>query len=60
MSKYCFINEFLKILGVSVQILRNWNNKSKRVNKTRNLVEELIEKGGEDNDKNCSSNVGPK
>ncbi len=107
MSKYYSINEFLKILGVSAQTLRNWNNNGKlhphhtsslyncdieiidstekseqeelvedfvqiitvfrcklqgrRANKARKLVEELIEKGGEENiDKNNSSNVTAK
>lgn len=32
----------------------------KRANKARKLVKELIEEGGEDNDKNNSSNVNPK
>lgn len=29
MSKYYFINEFLKILGVSAQILRSWDKNGK-------------------------------
>ena len=29
MSKYYSINEFSKILGVSAQTLRNWDNNSK-------------------------------
>lgn len=29
MSKYHSINEFSKILGVSAQILRNWDNNDK-------------------------------
>ena len=29
MSKYYSINEFSKILGVSAQTLRNWNNNAK-------------------------------
>lgn len=102
MNKYYSINEFSKILGVSAQTLRNWDNngklhphhtssngyryysheqlnqqelvkdlvqiitifscklQGKRANKARKLVKELIEEGGEDNDKNNSSNVAPK
>ena len=33
---------------------------NQRTNKIRKLIKELIEKGGEDNDKNGSSNVSPK
>ena len=45
-----------------VQIITVFSCKlqGKRANKARKLVEELIEEGGEDNDKNNSSNVNPK
>lgn len=45
-----------------VQIITVFNCKlqGKRANKARKLVKELIEEGGEDNDKNNSSNVNPK
>ena len=45
-----------------VQIITVFSCKlqGKRANKARKLVKELIEEGGEDNDKNNSSNVAPK
>ena len=45
-----------------VQIITVFSCKlqGKRANKARKLVKELIEEGGEDNDKNNSSNVNPK
>ena len=45
-----------------VQIITVFSCKlqGKRANKARKLVNELIEEGGEDNDKNNSSNVAPK
>lgn len=45
-----------------VQIITVFSCKlqGKRANKVRKLVNELIEEGGEDNDKNNSSNVAPK
>lgn len=45
-----------------VQIITVFSCKlqGKRANKARKLVKELIEKGGEDSDKNNSSNVTPK
>lgn len=54
MSKYYSINEFSKVLGVSAQTLRNWDNKGKlhphHTSKARKLVKELIE-GGDEIDK---------
>lgn len=45
-----------------VQIITVFSCKlqGKRANKARKLVKELIEEGGEDNDKNNQSNVTPK
>lgn len=45
-----------------VQIITVFSCKlqGKRVNKAKKLVKELIEEGGEDNDKNNQSNVTPK
>ena len=45
-----------------VQIITVFSCKlqGKRENKARKLVKELIEEGGEDDDKNNSSNVNPK
>ena len=45
-----------------VQIITVFSCKlqGKRANKARKLVKELIEEGGEDDDKNNSSNVNPK
>ena len=45
-----------------VQIITVFSCKlqGKRANKARKLVKELIEEGGEDNDKNNQSNVAPK
>ena len=45
-----------------MQIITVFSCKSqgKRANKARKLVKELIEEGGEDDDKNNSSNVTPK
>lgn len=45
-----------------VQIITVFSCKlqGKRTNKARKLVKELIEEGGEDDDKNNSSNVTPK
>ena len=45
-----------------VQIITVFSCKlqGKRTNKVRKLVKELIEEGGEDNDKNNSSNAAPK
>ena len=124
MSKYYSINKFSKILGISVQTLRNWDKKGKlhphhtssngyryysheqlnqvmnvkpnldrivigyyrvssnkqkdelerqienmklyltaqgkRANKARKLVKELIDDGGEEDDKNNSSHADPK
>uniref|UniRef100_UPI0038CD4704 MerR family transcriptional regulator n=1 Tax=Velocimicrobium porci TaxID=2606634 RepID=UPI0038CD4704 len=96
MSKYYSINEFSKILGVSAQTLRNWDNNGKlhphhissngyryysheQLNQVMNIkpnldritigsginykkkgLKELIEEGGEDNDKNNSSNADSK
>jgi hypothetical protein len=42
MSKYYSIREFAKILGVSAQMLRNWDKKDKRANKVKKLVHEMI------------------
>ena len=45
-----------------VQIITVFSCKlqGKRANKARKLVRELIEEGGEDDDKNNKSNVAPK
>jgi hypothetical protein len=45
-----------------VQIITVFSCKlqGKRANKARKLVKELIDEGGEDNDKNNSSDVAPK
>lgn len=47
MSKYYSIYEFSKILGVSAQTLRNWDNNEKL--KPYKLMKELIE-GSDNND----------
>lgn len=66
MSKYYSINEFSKILGASAQTLRNWDKNGKlhphhtSSNGYRYYSKELIDEGGEDNDKNNSSDVAPK
>ena len=45
-----------------VQIITVFSCKlqGKRANKARKLVKELVEEGGEDNEKNNQSNVAPK
>ena len=47
MSKYYSINEFSKILGVSAQTLRNWDNNGKRMSEVTNerkvsILEKLL------------------
>ena len=50
-----FVEDSLQIITVFSCKLQG-----KRANKARKLVKELIEEGGEDDDKNNSSNVNPK
>ena len=45
---------------VQIIIVFSCKLQGKRANKARKLVKELIEEGGEDNDKNDSSDVTPK
>ena len=70
MSKYYSINKFSKILGVSAQTLRNWDKKGKPfeiisdigsgINYKKKGLKELIDDGGEEDDKNNSSHADPK
>lgn len=55
-------SEQQKLVEDLVQIITVFSCKlqGKRANKARKLVKELIEEGGEDNDKNNPSNVTPK
>ena len=74
MSKYYSINKFSKIIDHTekteqqelvedlVQIITVFSCKlqGKRANKARKLVKELIDDGGEEDDKNNSSHADPK
>ncbi len=70
MSKYYSINKFSKILCVSGQTLRNWDNKGKPfeiissigagINYKKKVLKELIDEGGEEDDKNNSRHADPK
>ena len=56
------ISEQQELVEDLVQIITVFSCKlqGKRANKARKLVRELIEEGGEDDDKNNKSNVTPK